>query len=127
MTNQKTAKRNIIHMQAGNKPSAAWDEIHRLNKVYLIRFFSNVRFILRGAGVSNVQLKKDMFTRYGFIVSLHCITRYINNPVYSSVAMNYLQFFCLYLHEPLDRMLSVDYSTLSDYTPSIRGVGTIGG
>jgi hypothetical protein len=55
-------------------------------------------------------MKAEIKDLYGFSVSYSSISKFLNESGnYKEASITYLNVFCLYLHEGLDKMLSLDY------------------
>ena len=86
-----------------------YDKADAISKPSLVRFFSNVRFMMDERGISVRGLKAGMFSMYGFKVGANAVKHFQDADKYFSCSVRYLSMYCLYFGEDLARMLSVDY------------------
>lgn len=93
-----------------NPDDLTWKRLQEANKPYLRLFFSNVDILCREHYKTRLNAVNKM-REQGFIVSVQKIKRYKDGNE-TTCSITNLQKWCLFFNEPLDKMLSVDYSLI---------------
>jgi hypothetical protein len=101
------ASRNMVR-----DANVDWRPISAVSKAAVIRFFSNVRFLMDQRGLSGFKLQKGIFDMLGVRVGADAVSKYLRKANgYDSASMKYLAIYCLYFGEDLIKMLSTDYAS----------------
>ncbi len=85
-----------------------WNRLQNANKPYLQRFFCNVDHLCGLRYRSRQNAVKHM-KEAGFIVSVQKVKGF-KDGTQTTCSISNLQKWCIFFNEPLDKMLSVDYS-----------------